>query len=97
MNAEAKQAMFNLRDELNMFPETLMITVKRSDLATAVNHLFHSGEEWSNQAAFGYAIAAALSIRMSTEDIQKLVNAMRREFDEQTLDSAAEVYQGSSY
>ncbi|MEK4403490.1 hypothetical protein MKZ26_03465 [Sporosarcina sp. FSL K6-6792] len=97
MKAKVKQAIFSLNDELDMFPETIMITVQRKDLETVVNHLHHSGEEWSNQSAFGYAIAAAESIGMSAEDIQRLVGAMASECDWKTLDRAADVYRKSDY
>lgn len=98
MNAKTKEAMFNLRDELEQFSaDHKMITIQRSDLESIMNHLFFSGGEWSNQSAYGYAIAAAEQSGMSVEDIRKLVNAMRLELDNVTLEEAADVYRKSNY
>ncbi len=97
MKPSVKEAMFNLKDDLKEFPDTMMITVKRSDLQTVVNHLHHCGDEWSNQAALGYAIEAARSIGAVGEDVEELISAMRSEFDSKSLDEAAEIYRKSDY
>lgn len=100
MNAKTKEAMFNLRDELEQFgADHKMITVRRSDLEEIMNHLFFSGGEWSNQAALGYAIAAAESesLELINEDVQRLVGAMVSEFDWRTLEEAADIYRKSNY
>ncbi|WP_438310895.1 hypothetical protein [Sporosarcina sp. FA9] len=98
MNAKTKEAMFNLKDELNSFSaEHPTITVKRSDLEAVVKHLFNNGDEWSNQAALGYAIAAAERIWTSDIFIKQFISAMEIEFDERNLESAAEYYRESKY
>lgn len=98
MNAKEKQAMFHLMDDLKTsIPTNSVVVVNRLDLEEAVGYMFRNGEEWSNQSAFGYAIAAAESIGMSEKDIKNLVCAMYSEFDERTLDSAAEIYRKSDY
>ncbi|MEK5070295.1 hypothetical protein [Sporosarcina sp. FSL K6-1508] len=97
MKAKVKQAMFSLIDELDMFPETIMITVLRKDLQTVVNHLHHSADEWNNQSALGYAIAAAEQVGIEDIDINLIVSAMKRAFDERTLEQAADIYRKSDY
>ena len=98
MNAKAKQAMFNLRDDLKrVVPTNPVVVVNRSDLEEAVSYMFHDGEEWNNQSAYGYAIAAAESMELSKESIEGLVAEMRFEFDEMTLEEAADVYRKSNY
>ena len=97
MKEKVKQAMFSLNDELDMFPETIMITVQRKDLQTVVNHLHHLADEWSNQSALGYAIAAAKQVGIEDIDINLIVTAMKRAFDERTLEQAADVYRKSDY
>lgn len=98
MNARTKEAMFNLRDELEQFSdEHKMITVRRSDLEAIMKHLFFSGGEWSNQSAYGYAIAAAESMELSKESREGLVAEMRVYFDEMTLEEAADIYRKSDY
>lgn len=98
MNPHTKEAMFALHDVL-MSPNrtSSMVVVSRKDLYAVVTHLFRNGDEWSNQAAFGYAIAAAEQNGMSIEDIQKLVNSMRLEMDNVTLEEAADIYRKSDY
>ncbi|WP_438312312.1 hypothetical protein [Sporosarcina sp. FA9] len=98
MNAKAKQAMFNLRDDLKTsVPTNSTIVVNRSDLEAVVKYLFNNGEEWNNQAALGYAIAAAERIWTSDIFIKQFIGAMEIEFDERNLESAAEYYRESDY
>ena len=98
MNAETKQAMFNLNDKLeNSTSNRSMIEVSREDLMTVVNHLYESDGEWSNHAALGYLIAAAESKIFMKREIKDLANGMRREFDFKTLEEAAELYRKSDY
>ncbi|GKV56008.1 hypothetical protein NCCP2222_19550 [Sporosarcina sp. NCCP-2222] len=98
MDDQAKKAMFALRDDLkSSLPTNSVIMVNRRDLETVVNHLFHAGDQWSNQSALGYAIAAAESLEMSKIDIQRLVSAIVSEFDWKTLENAADVYRKSDY
>lgn len=96
MDAKTKQAMFSLKDELDSFnADHKMITVKRSDLEAVVKGLFNSADEWSNQAALGYAIRSAERLGMDT--ISGLVRVMQSEFDERTLEDAAYYYRKSNY
>lgn len=98
MKADVKKAMFALRDDLKRDSlEKTTVVVNRNDLELVVNQLFFGNDEWSNQSAVGYAIAAAESIGMSNKDIKKLTGAMYSEFDKRTLDSAAEIYRKSEY
>lgn len=98
MNAKVKQALFNLKDVLDMFAEdSIMITVQRKDLELIVKEMFFESDEWSNQSALGYAITAAEAIDLDYADISHLVTVMQREFDEKTLDAAAEIYRKSDY
>lgn len=93
-----KNALFRLKDELEMFGENNpTITVKRSDLALLVNAMFFKGEEWSNQAALGYAILAANEMGLKVEVISQLVANMYRAFDNKTIEEAAAIYRDSSY
>lgn len=66
MDAKTKKAMFALSDDLGSSLSTnSVIVVNRQDIETVVIHLFHRGDEWSNQSALGYAIAAAEVYRKS--------------------------------
>lgn len=97
MKRNISETMFKLMDELDMFPETTMITIQRKDLERLVNEMFFKGDEWSNHSALGYAIEGAKSMELTDGDINLLVTAMNREFEEKTLEVAAEVYRQSSY
>lgn len=54
-------------------------------------------QAWSNQSAFGYAIAASERTGFSDNDIQRLVRALHNRFDMISLEEAAEHYRKSSY
>jgi hypothetical protein len=54
-------------------------------------------EQWSNQAAFGYAIIASKRIGLSENDKQRLVRSLNSTFDEVSLEVAAECYRKSPY
>lgn len=98
MNREMLEAMYKLRDELGASdPDLTTVSVTRSNLVALLKEVFFLGDEWSNQAALGYAISAAERVDMSSDEIEKMVGAMREEFDLQTLDSAAAVYRESDY
>ena len=98
MKANVKKAMFALRDDLKTSIQTnSTVVVNRNDLDLVVNQLFFSGGEWSNQSALGYAIASMEMAGFSADEIGVLVMEMNRQFDERTLDSAADVYRKSSY
>lgn len=56
-----------------------------------------NSQAWSNQAAFGYAIAAGERAGFSESDIQRLVRAMHNQFDMKTLEEAAAYYRRSPY
>lgn len=96
MKRNISETMFKLMDELDMFPEAMMITVQRKDLELLVQEMFFKGDEWSNQSALGYAIKAARDIGLQESTIHDLVGAMHKSFDEKTLDEAAKNYTGSS-
>ncbi len=71
MKSNLKKAMFALRDDLkNLIQTNSTVVVNRKDLALVVDQLFFGNDEWSNQSALGYAIAAAESIGMSKKDIK---------------------------
>ena len=52
---------------------------------------------WSNDAARGYAIAAAEAAGLTPEQIGRLIDAMKAAFDEMTTDDAATYYQTGTY
>lgn len=55
-------------------------------------------EQWSNNACFGYAIAAAERIGMKSEQIDDLVKTMRSIMDmDLSVEEAKEVYNKSPY
>lgn len=64
---------------------------------TAGTESADSTQAWSNHSAFGYAILAAERAGFSENDIQRLVRALRSQFDTVSLEEAAECYRKSPY
>lgn len=58
-----RQSLQNLEEELDMFPDTLMITVQRKDLQKVFHKLRWQAEEWSNQSCLGYVIKGVRTSR----------------------------------
>lgn len=54
-------------------------------------------QEWSNNAALGYAIFGAIDLGYSEEQTKELVRAIYRAFDFKTVDEAKEKYNNSPY
>lgn len=54
-------------------------------------------EEWSNNAALGYALLAANQIGYSEDEKKILVRTMYRIFDEKSVDEAKDIYNKSPY
>lgn len=54
-------------------------------------------QEWSNNAALGYAIFGAAELGYTEEQTQKLIRAIYKSFDFKTLDEAKENYNNSPY
>lgn len=53
--------------------------------------------EWSNQACIGYVVLAAQRIGLSIEQTQGLIDAMRYEHDETSVEEAEDVFYESDY
>lgn len=68
-----RKSLQNLEEELEMFPETIMITVQRKDLEEAVHELKWQSEEWSNQSCLGYVIRGLEDAGLAGEDVEHLV------------------------
>jgi hypothetical protein len=54
-------------------------------------------EAWSNNAVLGYVIKGLRDVGKSPEEIQKIVSAVRGQFDWVSVEEAAEIYIKSSY
>lgn len=54
-------------------------------------------QEWSNQSAFGYAIAAASVKGFTVDEIKELVKGLHTVLDTLTLEEAARLYRESEY
>jgi len=54
-------------------------------------------EDWNNNSCLGYAIRAAEDLKMDFDTIQKLVRAVKNQFDILTIEQAAKVYWESPY
>lgn len=52
---------------------------------------------WSNEVCMGYAIKAYENLDLDFNDVETLVNLMRKLFDEWTLEQAREYYFNSLY
>lgn len=92
-----QKSLQNLEEELDMFTETIMITVQRKDLQKAVHGLRWQAEEWSNQSCLGYVIKGLEDAGLSGEDVEHLVRFVRRTFDETSLKQAQDIYCQSRY
>lgn len=92
-----RKSLQNLEEELDMFPETIMITVQRKDLEEAVHELKWRAEEWSNQSCLGYVIKGLADSGLAGEDVEHLVGFVRRTFDETSLKQAQDIYCQSRY
>lgn len=84
-----------LREELDMFPEIIMIKVQRKDLEKAVKELEWDSQEWSNQSFLGYVIQGLENAGLDGEDGRQLVRYIQRAFDSKTLAQAASIYRKS--
>lgn len=54
-------------------------------------------EDWSNNACLGYVILAAKRLNLSEKQTKDLVDSVKSQFDFVSVESAAHVYQRSSY
>jgi len=90
-----KKVAKRLREELEMFPETIMITVQCKDLEKAVRELEWDSQEWSNQSCLGYVIQGLGDAGLDDEDGRQLVRYVRRALDSKTLEQAASIYRKS--
>lgn len=54
-------------------------------------------EEWSNNACLGYVILAAKRMGLDEKQTQRLVDSVHAQFDEISVDEAADVYNKSPY
>ena len=86
-----------LREELDTFPETVMITVQRNDLEKAVHELEWQPEEWSNQSCIGYVIKGLDDAGFEGKELEQLVRYIQRTFDDTSLEQAADIYRQSRY
>lgn len=66
-------------------------------LRKLIDNAMWSQGDWSNNACQGYAVIAAKELGYSDDDIQKLVRAMYRSFDEKTIEDARAEYEKSPY
>jgi hypothetical protein len=54
-------------------------------------------EEWSNNACLGYAILAAKRMKLDEKETQRFINSVKAQFDEISVEEAADVYCNSPY
>jgi hypothetical protein len=95
MKRNISETMFTLMDELDMYPETTMITVQRKDLELLVKEMLFKGDEWSNQACLGYMEKSAIEIGVDEEIIRDIANYMKLIFDDTSVEEAAKYYRQS--
>lgn len=62
-----------------------------------VRDMLPQGDNWSNNACLGYAILGAKLLGYNEEQTEKLVRAIKSEFDLNTIEEARTVYEKSPY
>lgn len=60
------------------------------------DHLIVDGD-WSNNACMGYVIKAMKHLEFKDDDIQTVVDRLKREFDSISVDDAKKVYEISKF
>ena len=75
--------------------ETMKAKPRREGQPSLADMMKRTTSIWDNDAAKGYALAAAEKIGMDAEQIEKLLDAMTAVFGGMSVDEAAEHYKNA--